>query len=157
MFETSSRNKSAEESGSNGSAGHAFRSALRHVAELREYAAYFLSAKVDSVKLSVRKVAIYAALGVVGLMAGGALVVSAIVLLCWGLAGAFAAIFGVWWLGYIIMGVLLMVVLGAGIGLGLKRITGQWKRATEDKYEQRRERQQTEFGHNVHERAAGGH
>src|SRR4051812_43566222 len=48
----------------------AFRDISQRIAELKAYAAYYLAAKMDGIKLSVRNVAIYAALGVVGLIAG---------------------------------------------------------------------------------------
>src|SRR5215217_8761114 len=57
------------------------------LSELTEYAGYLLSAKVDGIKLAIRNAGIYAALGAVGLLAGGAFVVTAAVLLLRGIAG----------------------------------------------------------------------
>src|SRR5829696_4367577 len=51
--------------------------------ELAEYISYFIAAKTDGLKVSMRNVAVMAALGVIGLIAAGAMVVSAVVLLCW--------------------------------------------------------------------------
>src|SRR5690606_36511515 len=50
--------------------GHAPQDAFKQVAaqvtELRDYATYYLGAKIDGIKLSMRKVALYAALGILG-------------------------------------------------------------------------------------------
>ncbi len=162
MSETFHRDQPEEEtfdepSARDGSAGRFFRSAFRQLGEVRDYISYYLSARVDKAKVSVRRLVIYAVLGMVGAIAGAALVASAVVLLCWGIAGAFGAIFQTWWLGYIIMGGLLMILLGLGVWLGLRRMSGQSLKRTAKKYDQRRQDQQTRHGHNVHERATGGH
>src|SRR3954463_15030195 len=72
----------------------AFKDAGRKFAELGEYVSYYIAAKFDGIKGSVRNIGIYAALGVVGLIATAGFVVTAVVLLCRGIAGAFAALFG---------------------------------------------------------------
>src|SRR5829696_3776365 len=71
----------------------AFKSLGTHLSELKEYASYYLAAKSDGIKTSFRNLALYAVLGIVGMMAGGAVVVTATVLLLTGIAGAISAIF----------------------------------------------------------------
>src|SRR4051794_6170414 len=71
-----------------GTPADAFKSAGARLAELREYAGYFVSAKVDGVKLTFRNIAVYAALGIVAGVVGLGLLVTAAVLLLTGLAGA---------------------------------------------------------------------
>src|SRR5437660_231984 len=58
----------------------AFRAVARYVGELSEYAKYYLAAKSDALKLSLRRAAIMAAVGVVGLIAAGAVVVVCVTL-----------------------------------------------------------------------------
>ena len=45
--------------------------------ELKEYAGYYLAAKVDGIKQTVRNIGLYAALGVLGAIVGGAIVATA--------------------------------------------------------------------------------
>ena len=59
---------------------------MRTLGELREYAGYFVAAKVDGIKLAIRRIGVMAAVGVIGLLAGGAIVATAAVLFCVGLA-----------------------------------------------------------------------
>src|SRR5688572_27592001 len=62
-------------------AGEAVKGALGALGEAKEYLGYFVTAKLDGIKLSLRNVGIYAALGLVGLAAGIALLATTIVLL----------------------------------------------------------------------------
>ena len=56
--------------------GESFSAAMKHLAEVQAYAGRFVSAKLAGIKLSIRNVVIYAVLGVVGLLTGGAMVVT---------------------------------------------------------------------------------
>src|SRR4051794_5501565 len=71
-----------------GAAQEAVREVGTQIGEVAEYIGYYLGAKRDAIMLSLKNAGIYAALGVVGLLAGGALVVTAVVLLCQGIAQA---------------------------------------------------------------------
>src|SRR5688572_21462422 len=59
-----------------GGNGHAeaptehFKEAMNRVAELKEFASYYVGAKLDGIKVTLRNVGVYAALGIVGLIAG---------------------------------------------------------------------------------------
>jgi len=64
------------------------------ISELKEYASYYVAAKVDGVKRTVRNIGLYAALGVVGLIAGGAIIATAAGLLIVGLAQGLSRLFG---------------------------------------------------------------
>src|SRR5437870_256744 len=70
----------------------AFRDAMRKLSEVREFAGYYVAARLDGLKATFRNVGIYAALGLMGLAAGAAILATAAVLLLWGIAGAFAAL-----------------------------------------------------------------
>ncbi len=137
----------------------AFKDALRVLGEVREYVAYYVGAKVDGIKLSVRRVGILAALGVIGLLAAGAIVVTASVLLCVGLAqGIGVLLAGDYgprvWLGNLIVGLVLLLLIGGGTWFAVSRLFNSSKRATVKKYELRRQRQRADFGHDVLQRAA---
>src|SRR5947208_16770839 len=72
----------------------AFGEVGERINEVRDYAAYYVKARVDKLKVALRNVAVMAALGIVGLIAGGALVVTAVVLLCTGIAQGLTVLFG---------------------------------------------------------------
>jgi len=123
--------------------------------ELGEYLNLYIAAKTDAFKASMRNVAIFAALGVVGLFALCGLVVTAIVLLCLGIAQGIGALLGGhMWAGYLIAGVLLLGLMAVGVMVGLKMIGKASKKALVTKYELRQRDQRERFGHDAADRAA---
>jgi hypothetical protein len=137
----------------------AFRSVAGHLAELKTYAGYWLTATLDGYRSSVRRAGLYAALGLVAGLAGAAVVVTAAVLVCLGLSGAISsaavALLGPgWsWLGPLVVGLLLLGGIG-GIGYAMiGRMTGRWRERTVRKYEQLQRQQYADLGHNVRDRA----
>src|SRR4051812_6194033 len=72
-----------EEQGWQGAPQGAARKAMRGVAtqigELSEYVSYFLAANRDEIMLWLKTLGIYVVLAIIGLLAGGALVVTAVV------------------------------------------------------------------------------
>jgi hypothetical protein len=127
--------------------------------EIKAYATYFLSAKADGVKSSLRNVALYAVLGVLGLIIGGALLVTAAVQLLTGLAGAIGAIFDpdMPWVGHLVVGLLVLGGTGVAAWLMLRKLTKGSRERTVRKYEQLQRRQRDQYGHTVHERAVRAH
>ena len=129
------------------------------IAEAKEYAAYFLSAKIDGIKLSVRNLGIYAGLGIIGFVAFSALITTAVVLLLIGVSAALSHLFTnlinpKWaWLGPLLVGLILLSAIGVGAWIGLKRLSEKFRQATVQKYEQRQNWERGQFGHNVKERA----
>jgi hypothetical protein len=131
-----------------------FRSALDRLAELKEYASYFVAAKLDALKLTVRNVGIYAVLGLIGGIVAATMAVVAVVLLLVGAAhGIGAALGGMYWLGDLIIGVFILGLIAVGAVLGLKMLTRSFKKSTVDKYETRQHQQRRNFGHDVEQRA----
>jgi hypothetical protein len=124
----------------------ALREAMTKLSEVREFAAYYVAVRMDAVKATVRNVGIYAALGLIGLVAGAAVIATAAVLLLVGVSGAFAALLGGnQWLGAIITAVLVFALLAAGVVIGLKMLTRSFKSSTVKKYEERQRRQRQQF------------
>lgn len=138
-------------------AGHpteAIRDALAKLAELREFASYYVSAKIDALKLTARRIGILAALGLVGAVAGATLIVTAVVLLLLGIAGAFAAIFPSHpWIGDLIAGVIFLAIPVAGILVGMRILTRTFKTSTVTKYEERKRQERQQFGRDVRDEA----
>jgi hypothetical protein len=132
-----------------------FRQAMEQVGELKEYASHFLAAKIDGVKLSARKAAIYGALGVIALLAASTMLVTAVVLLLYGLAQAIAALLGGrMWAGNLIVGILVLSVTGVGAWLFVRRIFNASRKATVDRYERRLQRQRVQLGSDAAQRSA---
>jgi hypothetical protein len=137
------------------SAPEAFDRLLKQAAELREYVTYFISAKADSVKLSVQQVVMWVALGFVGMIALGSLLATVMVLLLTGLAEGLAVVFGGRiWLGNIVAGLLTLAILGFGSFLWVRQRRKSSHIRTIQRYEQQQRQQQAAFGHSVADRAA---
>jgi len=146
---TSASNAPAE------TAGEAFHEAMAKVSELREYAGYFVSAKIDALKIGLRNAGIYAALGILGAIAGASFIVIAAGLFLIGCAHGLGAAFGGRdWLGDLIVGVIVLAVVAIGAIMGLKMVTGSSRKKTVEKYETRQHQQRRSYGHDVNQRAA---
>jgi len=128
--------------------------AMAKIAELREYASYFLSAKIDGLKVGLRNAGIYAALGILGAIGGAAFIVIAAALFLIGCAHGLGAAFGGRdWLGDLIIGFVVLAVVAVGAIMGLKMITGSSRKKTVEKYETRQHQQRFSYGHDVKQRA----
>jgi hypothetical protein len=126
----------------------------QQIAELREYLAHFVSAKVDGVVLSVRQLAIWGVLGVVGAVALAGLVVTALVLLLDGAATGVALLLGGrLWLGQIVVGGVVLALLALGMMLGMRTWQRRWHLQKVQQYDERQLQQRTIFGHSVADRA----
>jgi Putative Actinobacterial Holin-X, holin superfamily III len=125
------------------------------LSELGEYVSYYLGAKVDGIKVSLRNAGIWAGLGVIGLMAGGAFVVTLVVLLLRGIAGGIGAMFNPDrpWAGELITAVLFLTALGIGVMIAMKKLTASSRERTAKKYAARQQQERVKFGTDVHQRA----
>lgn len=124
--------------------------------ELKEYGSYYLSAKIDGIKGSIRNIGLYAALGVLGLIIGGAIVATAAGLIVVGIGHGLGVLFGYrFWLGYLVTGIVILGLVAAGAWMMMNKLTRAWRSSTLKKYEQRKQTQRIRFGgHNVADRAA---
>jgi hypothetical protein len=93
-------------------------------------------------------------LGILMLVAAISVIVTAIVLLLTGLAGALAIAFGSGlWLGKVVIGVLLLVIIALGTLIGVRMQQRQSRHKKVQQYAERQFQQQTTFGRNVADRA----
>ena len=128
----------------------ALRDAANAFAELKDYVSYYLAAKSDSIKVTLRNVGLYAGLGIVGLIAAGTFVAMACALLCLGIAYGLTALFhGHAWLAYLVTGIVLLGVIFGGAWIGLSAITRSSRQRTVKKYEQWQQQQRARFGTDV--------
>ena len=123
------------------------------LSELGEYASYYLSAKADGIKVSIRNLGLYAALGIVAGIAGLAFVATSMVLVCVGVALALAALFDSLWAGALVTGVLFLGVLGVTVVVGMKKITRSSRERTVKKYAARQQQERVRYGTDVRRRA----
>lgn len=132
----------------------AIREAMAKVAELREFVAYYVSAKLDALKVTIRNLGIMAALGLIGGVAGATVIVMAVVLLIRGIAGAFADLFPRHpWIGDLITAVIFLAILVIAILVGMRILTRTFKTGTVHKYELRQRQQRQQFGRDVRDQA----
>lgn len=122
--------------------------------ELQSHASYFIAVQKELATTRVRNLVLKAVLGVLGLIAGTAVIITAVVLLLVGAANGLGALFGGRnWLGYLIMGVLILGGLAAVVGIGMRRIKRSAREQTVSRLEQRKEAQRQQFNHTATERA----
>jgi Putative Actinobacterial Holin-X, holin superfamily III len=133
-----------------------FQRATQLIGEYKEYASYYMATKIDGIKSSVRNIGIYAGLGIAGLIAFSALITTAVALFLVGAAMGLAHIFEPpkYWLGALIVGLAVLVLIGVGAGIGLAKANAGFRKATVDKYEQRKRWQRGQFGRDVEQAAA---
>jgi hypothetical protein len=132
----------------------ALREAFEQFAEVRDYLLFYLRTRIDRLKLSVRNLFCVAAVAIVVLLLGAALLVTAVVLLCRGIAEGLTVLFdGRAWLGDVVTAVVLLVAVVGGIYGTLNHITGTWKERTVHAYERQKRQQRAAHGTDVDERA----
>jgi hypothetical protein len=146
--------------GSNGHAhspAEAFKDVGFRLGELKEFAAYYVAAKADAWKVTFRNLGMYAALGIVGLIAGSAIISTAAVLLLVGLAIAIGKPFNPDqpWVGAIVVGLLVLGGLAGGIIYFMKSMTNTSRKRLVEKYENRQRDQRIQFGEDVRGCRAG--
>jgi hypothetical protein len=126
----------------------------RLVGELKEFTSYFISARWDGIKLSIRQVVINSILILLGLCIVAAFVVMGVVLLLDGMADGLGVLFGGRpWLGKLVAGGVLLGLLACGTILGMKRFIAKSRQKTVEKYESRKDQQRARFGRDVRQRS----
>ena len=124
------------------------------LSELGEYVSYYLAAKADSYKATLRNLGIMAGLGVVGLTAVGGFVVTLMVMLLRGIAyGLGDLMWDKWWLGELVTAVLFLALMGLGGLIGWKMLEKKSRERTAKKYAARQQQERAKFGTDVHQRA----
>ncbi|HWB53572.1 MAG TPA: hypothetical protein VG722_05245 [Tepidisphaeraceae bacterium] len=126
----------------------------RHWEEVCEFFSHYVSVKIDRLMLSVKMLVVYAALGTLAMIGLAALLITAAVQICYGLAHLLTAAFGGrLWLGELVTGVIIWLLMVAVVFLGIMTWVRKSRRTTLEKYEKRRAQQRSDFGHDAQERA----
>jgi ABC-type transport system involved in cytochrome bd biosynthesis fused ATPase/permease subunit len=153
--EAAARPPTPSSNGHDPSAGEALKKAAQQIGELKEYAGLYVSAKLDSLKLTMRNLVLYAALGLVGAIVGIGLLITAAALFLTGIAGGIGAIFDPdrYWVGALIVGFVVLAGAMGGLIVVIRKLTGASKQQTIQKYEERKRDERNRYGHDVQERA----
>jgi hypothetical protein len=122
--------------------------------ELKDYATFYLTTKVDGIKRTIRNIGLYAALGVVGAIVGGAMLATAAGMIVVAIGQALGLLFGGRiWLGYLVTGILILGAVAGAAWFFMNKLTNSWRSQTIAKYEQLKKSQRERLGHDVSERA----
>ena len=133
--------------------GDALREGLARLAEIREYAAYFLAAKLDGMKAAGLKVLVYAIAGILGMVIGAAFAGTAAVLLLLGIAHGLGELFHHAWIGEVVVAGVILGGIGGGLLFALKWLPHMMRKQLVSKYEARQRQQRSEFGRDVAQQA----
>jgi len=130
---------------------------MAHLAELREYLSHYVGVTRDQFKLSLRNLVLYVLLGLLGAVAGIAILVTAAVVLLQGCVhGLEALLGGRLWAAQLIVGAVVLTAAGIAAWRFAVRFTESSRKSMVEKYEQRHQAQRNRFGHDVQERARHG-
>jgi hypothetical protein len=128
---------------------------LKQFRQLGEYFSYYVTAKTDSVKLSLRKTLLWIVLAALGFVAVVALMVTASWLLLTGIAEGLGALFGDrTWVGNLLTGALVLAGLALGTYYTLAIRARSSQERTFAKYEKLQARQEARAGHDAADDAA---
>jgi hypothetical protein len=113
----------------------------RHLQEAREQAGRYVSAQLDRLRVMVRSAVLFGILGIAGFAIGMTIVITAAVLLCFGIAGGIGELLGGrQWAGDLIAGGAVLGAIGVGGFVAVNRMTSLARRRTMDSYEKRKSR-----------------
>jgi len=129
--------------------GELFGRLLKQLAEAFEYASYYLTAKADEAKLSARRAVLRAQIVIVCVLSAAGLIVAGVTLLFSGLAGGLGELFGRPWLGQLVSGALLVLLIALAMWGRAAWLRNYFFKQTQERYEQRQRLQQTRYGHSV--------
>lgn len=124
-----------------------------HLDELREYVSFYIAAKTQALKLTVRKGVIFLGLVIVAAVAAAGLIVTSVVLICVGIADALGLLFHSQWAGDLVAGALVIGAIVAGIWVVVNRIFKTSHAKTVERFDALRARQRVKFGHDVRQDA----
>lgn len=125
------------------------------LSEIKAYVSHFMSAKTDQLKLTARNIAIYAALGLLGLIVFAGVIITAVGLILSGLAHGLGNL--LWhqlWLGDLVLGLFVLGTTSLGIYIPLSRLFKTSRKQTELKYEGKRIQERVQHGRDIRDRAS---
>ncbi|MHB1033302.1 MAG: hypothetical protein ACYC35_05685 [Pirellulales bacterium] len=128
---------------------------LQKLAELVEYASYYLAVQSDLLRRQARVLVLYVLFGLAGALVATVILAAAAVFLIQGVAGGLSALFGGRiWAGELATGVAVPAAAGLAAYLGWKKWMRTSCRSVREKYERRQQAQRARFGRDLHDRVA---
>ncbi len=127
----------------------AFASLRTRLEELADYVAYYLSSRIDALRMSIRWRIIWGWLIGVAVLAGAGAIVTAVALLCEGICDGLSELLGRRWAGELATGVLLLGIVALVGYLIVSRLVRRAHRRITNKYEAFRARQRERYGRDV--------
>lgn len=129
--------------------------ALRlHIAEIKEYAGYLSGLKKAKLIAKLRSIALAGIAGAAGLLLAATAAVIGVVLMMLGLAHAIASATGRPWLGEIIVGGGVLILLGGTVAMAFSKVKAKARRKTMLAFEGRKEKQRARFHRSIDQAAA---
>jgi hypothetical protein len=151
---TTGRGATSEPGAKPAAGPEAAKKVLDQVAELREYAAYLAAVKLDALKITLRKLVVYALLGIVAGIAGIVAICLAVTQALYGIADGIGLLLGGhYWAGNLITGALVLGGTALVVVLGVRKFIGGTRDATLQKYEARKAQQKAKFGRDIQQAA----
>jgi uncharacterized membrane protein len=136
------------------SPAEAFHRLQQQIEELQAYFTHFVHAKIDGFLLSARQLAVWTVLGIIGLIALTGLIITAIVLLLSGAAAGLGLLCGgQLWLGQVIIGGGLLLLLVLSILVAIRVWQHRSHQQKVQHYDERQLQQRAAFGRSVADRA----
>src|SRR5271156_2344926 len=120
--------------------------AAARLREVPDYLEYFLTAKLNQFRLWIRKVRRAVYLSFLSLIAVATAVAASVFLLCRGAAEAIGVLVGRTWLGDLLTGAFLLVVLAVAVPFAMARAARLSRLNTFQAYERRRQRHREKHG-----------
>ncbi len=152
--ETFEHNTARRPSSAEHGAGNPLGAVGRDLSSLQAYAAHYLAARSDALMAKVKRAAVWALLGIAGLLVATAALVVAVVLVLVGISNALAELWDRVWAGQVVTGAAALVLAGLGVWLAVQYWFNLSRRKTRAEYERRREQERTDYGRDVAQRAS---
>jgi hypothetical protein len=114
---------------------------LDDLSRLIDNASLYLAARQDQLKLGLRRAVVGALLGLLGLLAGGAILVTAAVLLLTGIASGLGELFGRPWLGQLATGLSVLALAALGVRISVSSVIRSSRWRTINRYAKRHKEQ----------------
>ncbi len=121
--------------------------------EIPDYLEYWITAKLNQLRLWIRRLRRAVYLSFLLLIGVATAVGTSVFLLCRGVAEAIGQMVGRPWLGDLLTGTVLLLVLAVAVPIAMARAARLSKQSTFAAYERRRQRHRERHGTDVHERS----
>ena len=126
----------------------------KQVREIVEYANFYIEARKDMLRATVRSLIWKAVAGVVAGLAGVTVIIVAVVYLLSGIAHGLGRLFGdEFWLGELVTAIVIFLALMIAGWIAVRSMNRKARERTMKKYERRQQQQRERFGHSATERA----